>query len=188
MSDFLKNKTKLTKISKFLSLVLRHKPETIGLNLDPQGWADVDTLIELARKKGRQIDRSILQQVVTENDKQRFTFSQDKSKIRANQGHSIEVDLGLIPQQPPKYLYHGTATRFVDSILMQGLRKQNRHHVHLSSDRATAIELGKRYGKPIVLKIQAQKMYDAGLPFYLSQNNVWLTDGVPVEYIEFQYN
>ena len=176
-------KKKLTKVSKFLSLILRHKPETIGLVLDEQGWADVDTLIELARQKGTQINRSILEQVVAENDKKRFTFNEDLSKIRANQGHSVAVNLALTPQQPPEYLYHGTATRFLDSILHQGLIKQNRNHVHLSSDRSTAIKVGRRHGTPVVLKIQAAKMYQDDFVFFLSKNNVWLTDSVPPKYI-----
>ena len=174
---------KIIKISKFLSLILRHKPETIGLDLDDRGWADVDTLIDLMCQSGRYLNRSTLEYVVANNDKKRFSFNEDKSKIKANQGHSIVVDLALTPQQPPEYLFHGTATRFLDSILHQGLLKQNRHHVHLSADRRTAIAVGKRHGKPIVLKIQAQKMQDAGFKFFLSQNNVWLTDRVPAKYI-----
>lgn len=173
----------LIKISKFLSFVLRHKPEAIGLTLDRQGWAEVDLLINLARQQGTNLDRTLLEQVVATNNKKRFSFNADRSKIRANQGHSVTVDLDLAPQQPPEYLFHGTATRFIESISRQGLLKQNRHHVHLSADESTAIEVGKRHGKPIVLKIQAQKMSDAGLTFFLSENNVWLTDRVPPEYI-----
>jgi putative RNA 2'-phosphotransferase len=173
----------LTKISKFLSLILRHQPETIGLTLDEQGWANVDTLIELARQNGRSINRLTLEQVVASNDKKRFTFNEDKSKIKANQGHSVAVDLALTPQQPPEYLYHGTATKFMESILHQGLVKQNRNHVHLSTDKATAIKVGTRHGIPIVFKIQAQKMSEEGFCFFLSKNNVWLTDRVPASYI-----
>ena len=176
-------KNKATKISKFLSLILRHKPETIGLTLDSQGWAEVDILIDLACQSGRYLNRSTLEYVVANNDKKRFSFNKDKSKIRANQGHSVAVDLALVPQQPPKYLFHGTATRFIDSILRQGLLKQNRHHVHLSATRQTAIAVGKRHGKPVVLKIQARKMHDEGFKFFLSKNNVWLSDRVPPEYI-----
>lgn len=176
---------KTIKISKFLSLILRHKPETIGITLDPKGWADVDTLIELAAKHGKQIDRALLERIVSDNDKQRFAFNTDKSKIRANQGHSIAVNLALAPQKPPKYLYHGTAKRFVSSILSQRLIKQSRNHVHLSSDRATAIKVGTRHGTPVVLKIQSGKMHDASLKFYLAKNKVWLTDSVPAKYITF---
>ena len=173
------------KISKFLSLVLRHKPETIGLTLDRQGWAEVDTLIKLAKKKNLKINKLILEKVVANNDKKRFCFNEDKTKIRANQGHSITVDLALEPKQPPKYLFHGTATRFIDSIATKGLLKQQRNHVHLSADKSTAIKVGQRHGKPVILKIQAQRMYDAGFTFFLSDNQVWLTDRVPVKYIDF---
>lgn len=173
------------KLSKFLSLVLRHKPETIGLTLDEKGWAEVDTLINLAKKKGIKINKLILEEVVANNDKKRFSFNEDKTKIRANQGHSITVDLALKPKQPPEYLFHGTATRFIDSIATKGLLKQQRNHVHLSADKATAIKVGQRHGKVVVLKIQAQKMYDAGFTFFLSNNQVWLTDSVPVKYIDF---
>lgn len=176
-------KKKLTKMSKFLSLILRHKPETIGLTLDEQGWASVDTLIELAKQKNTPINRPMLEQVVAQNDKKRFTFNEDQSKIRANQGHSVAVDLLLTPQQPPEYLYHGTATRFIESILHQGLVKQNRNHVHLSADKSTAIKVGTRHGIPIVLKIQAQKMDEEGFSFFLAKNNVWLTDRVPANYL-----
>ena len=179
------NKTTI-KLSKFLSLILRHKPDIIGLTLDARGWADVDVLIKLARQHGRQINRSLLEQIVANNNKKRFAFNKDKTKIRANQGHSIPVDLTLTPQQPPEYLYHGTATRFLDSIYSRGLVRQNRHHVHLSANRVTAIEVGKRHGKPAILKIAAEKMHDAGLEFFLTQNNVWLTDSVPPKYISSQ--
>ena len=174
---------KLAKISKFLSLILRHQPETIGITLDQQGWAKVDTLIDLSSQQGRQIDRHLLEEVVAKNDKKRFTFNQDKTKIRANQGHSVPVNLALTPQQPPEYLYHGTASKFIDSIYSRGLLKQNRHHVHLSVKRSTAIEVGQRHGQPIVLKIAARKMHDAGLKFFQAKNSVWLTDYVAPDYI-----
>lgn len=175
----------LVKISKFLSLVLRHKPEIIGLTLDRNGWAEVDSLIVLARNKGTYLNRPLLEQIVTTNSKKRFSFNEDKSKIRANQGHSINVDLALTPQQPPRYLFHGTATRFVESINLQGLLRGNRHHVHLSSDKSTALQVGQRHGKPVVLKIQAEKMYHAGFTFFLSANRVWLTERVPSKFIIF---
>ena len=175
----------LIKISKFLYLLLRHKPETIGLTLDQQGWAEIDILIDLLHKQGTKINRLMLEEIVANDNKQRFSFNQDKSKIRANQGHSLKVDLALEPKQPPEYLFHGTATRFIESIAIQGLQKQKRHHVHLSSDESTAIKVGQRHGKPVVLKIYAQKMSDAGFTFFLSDNQVWLTDTVPVVYIDF---
>ncbi len=175
----------LYKTSKLLSLVLRHKPEIIGLNLDRQGWAEVDMLINLVRQKGMNLNRSILEQIVVTNDKKRFSFNEDKSKIRANQGHSIAVDLALVPQKPPQYLFHGTAERFVRSIHLQGLLKKKRNHVHLCSDELTAAKVGQRHGKPVVLKIQAEKMYHAGYTFFLSANQVWLTNHVPPNYIYF---
>lgn len=176
---------KLVRISKFLSFVLRHKPESINLTLDKQGWAEVDALIDLASKQGTNINFPILEQIVAHDDKQRFSFNQDKSKIRANQGHSINVDLSLKPQTPPEYLFHGTATRFIESISQQGLLKRSRQYVHLSANEATAISVGQRYGKPVLLKIQAQKMQEAGYSFFLSDNGVWLTNSVPKEFIDF---
>ncbi len=176
---------KLIKLSKFLCLILRHKPETIGLKLDKQGWAETNNLINLLQKQGTKINKLIIEEIVAHDDKKRFSFNQDKSKIRANQGHSITVDLALDPKQPPEYLFHGTARRFIDSIATQGLIKRQRHHVHLSSDEATAIKVGQRHGKPVVLTIHAQEMYDSGFAFFLSDNQVWLTDHVPVQYIDF---
>ena len=151
-------KDKVTEISKFLSLVLRHKPETIGLCLNPQGWVLVEALLDAAREHGKSIHRDVLDEVVFTNNKQRFAFSEDGLSIRANQGHSIEVDLELIPQIPPKILYHGTATRFVPLIKATGLLKMNRQHVHLSSDGITAKRVGARHGIPVVLKIDAERM------------------------------
>ena len=139
---------KLVGMSKFLSLVLRHKPETIGLTLDANGWADVEELMERARQNGRPLTRPLLERVVAENDKKRFALSEDGTKIRANQGHSITVDLALKPQLPPETLYHGTASRFIASIRQQGLRPGSRQHVHLSVDEATATNVGQRHGKP----------------------------------------
>jgi putative RNA 2'-phosphotransferase len=176
---------KLVEISKFLSLVLRHRPAKIGLSLDDGGWAQVDDLLAAAQRAGVSLDRDTLQQVVAQNDKQRFAFSADHSKIRANQGHSIPVDLGLEPLAPPELLFHGTATRFLASIKAQGLIPRGRQYVHLSPDEPTAIKVGQRHGQPIVLTIQAGRMYAAGLTFYRSANGVWLTDKVLVEYIIF---
>jgi putative RNA 2'-phosphotransferase len=173
------------KLSKFLSLVLRHKPSEIGLELDQQGWADVDRLLALINKTGRSINRALLEQIVASNDKQRFTFNEARTKIRANQGHSIEIDLALIPQEPPEQLFHGTATRFLASIHAQGLIPGQRQHVHLSAEVETAIKVGQRHGKPAVLIIRAGDLHRSGVTFFCSQNQVWLTDRVPPEYIDF---
>lgn len=173
-----------TRISKFLSLVLRHKPEIIDLNLDPQGWAEVNSLIEKLNQHGLMITRKILEEVVTTNPKKRFALNEDQTKIRANQGHSIQIDHGFKPIQPPRFLYHGTATRFLENILETGIQKRNRHHVHLSIDLPTATNVGQRHGKPIILIVRALDMHQAGFEFYLSENQVWLTEEVPVGYIE----
>lgn len=175
----------LTKISKFLSLVLRHKPDEIGLTLDENGWANVDNLIRLANERGgRRLSRELIERVVAENDKKRFALSDDGLRIRANQGHSIEVDLALPAVEPPEFLYHGTATRFLDSIRASGLTSGNRQHVHLSVDTATATKVGQRHGKPHVLTIRAGEMHRSGMVFHCSDNGVWLTLSVPVEFIE----
>ncbi len=179
---------KLIKISKFLSLVLRHKPETIGLSLDQGGWAQVDELLAVANRAGVSLDKELLQQVVEQNDKQRFAFNQDHLRIRANQGHSIPVVLDLESLLPPELLFHGTATRFITSIKRQGLIPKGRRHVHLSPDELTAVNVGQRHGKSIVLTIQASLMYEHGFQFYRSANGVWLTEKVPVEYIIFPEN
>ena len=176
---------KLIKISRFLCFILRHKPEAINLTLDHQGWAGVDRLINLASQKGTNIDFPMLEKIVANDDKRRFSFNQDKSKIRANQGHSIKVDLSLKAQTPPEYLLHGTAERFMKSITQQGLLKKSRQHVHLSEDESTAINVGKRYGEPVLLRIKARKMQEAGYSFFLSDNRVWLTEFVPKDFIDF---
>ncbi len=173
----------LKSTSKFLSLVLRHKPEEIGLQLDENGWASVDELIEKVNAKGNKIDINLLNEIVETNDKKRFAFNDDKTKIRASQGHSIEIDLDLHPSLPPDILYHGTATRFVESILKEGLTKQQRQHVHLSDKLATATAVGARHGKPTILIVGAKQMQEDGFLFYKSENNVWLTDNVEVKYI-----
>ncbi|MDX1946043.1 MAG: RNA 2'-phosphotransferase [Pirellulaceae bacterium] len=174
----------LLKTSKFLSLVLRHKPEEIGLTLDEQGWADVDELIRLVNQSGRSLSRALVEQMVADNDKKRFAFSDDGRRIRANQGHSVEVDLALPPAVPPERLFHGTATRFLDSILATGLHAGNRQQVHLSRDQETAVKVGSRHGRPVVLVVRARDMHRAGHAFYLSKNSVWLTDRVPPEFLE----
>ncbi|MPT31910.1 MAG: RNA 2'-phosphotransferase [Chryseobacterium sp.] len=171
------------KISKFLSLVLRHQPETIDLILDENGWANVDELREKCSKHKIDFTLEELNEVVETNDKKRFIFNEDKTKIRANQGHSIDIDLALKPQQPPEFLYHGTAHSNVESILEKGIEKRNRQHVHLSLDKETATKVGMRHGKPIILTIRTEKMFEDGILFYLSENNVWLTDFVDSKYI-----
>lgn len=173
------------RISKYLSLVLRHKPEIIGLNLDENGWADLEELQEKCAKQNQNFTREELDEIVDTNDKKRFIFNEDKTKIRANQGHSINIDLALKPQLPPEFLYHGTAQANVDSILENGIEKRNRQHVHLSSDKDTAAKVGMRHGKPVILKVNTGKMSDDGIAFYLSENNVWLTDFVDSQYIEY---
>lgn len=172
--------------SKFLSLILRHKPYLIGLRLDENGWADVDELIEKVRATGKDLDLNTLEHIVETNDKKRFSFNEDQTKIRANQGHSIGVDLGLKPQVPPDLLYHGTAEKNISSILNIGLHKRNRHHVHLSSNEETAMQVGKRHGKPVIFEVAAGNMFRKGFIFYLSANGVWLVDAVPAEFLELQ--
>lgn len=171
------------RISKFLSLVLRHKPEVIDLILDENGWADTNDLMRKCSEHERTFTLKELEEIVETNDKKRFVFNEDKTRIRANQGHSIEIDLALKPQKPPEFLYHGTAEANVISILQQGIQKRNRQHVHLSEDRETAATVGMRHGKPVILVIQTGKMYEEGIPFYLSDNQVWLTDFVDPQYI-----
>lgn len=172
-------------LSKFLSYVLRHRPDSIGLELDSAGWTDVDVLLNRARAKGKRLTREILEEVVRTNDKQRFAFSPDGTRIRASQGHSIHVELGLEPLTPPDLLYHGTASRFLEPIRREGLKPMSRTHVHLSADHATAVNVGARHGKPIVLLISSGEMHSAGISFYRSQNGVWLVETVPTQYIVF---
>ena len=172
--------------SKFLSLVLRHSPQTIGLQLDSAGWVQTDELLACLARSGRRMSLAQLQAVVAGNNKQRFAFSEDGSRIRANQGHSIKVELELKPQQPPAQLYHGTATRFLDAIFQQGLTRQNRHHVHLSASVETASTVGRRHGKLALLTVDAARMAADGHVFYCSDNGVWLTDAVPVGYLSKQ--
>ena len=175
----------LIRISKFLSLVLRHRPETIGITLAPDGWVDVDELLEACRAHGRAISRRVLHEVVATNDKRRFSFSPDGRQIRANQGHSVEVELGLEPVEPPELLYHGTVARFLGSIRARGLVRGSRQHVHLSADRQTAQRVGQRRGRPVVLVVEAARMHGDGHRFYLSENGVWLVEAVPADYLRF---
>jgi len=170
-------------LSKFLSSVLRHKPDAIGLALDPQGWASVDELIAKSNATGTRFSLADLLHVVETSDKKRFSLSVDGQRIRAAQGHSVAVELGISPQEPPSVLYHGTATRFVESILSEGLKPQDRQHVHLSIDEANAQRVGQRHGKPLILKIEALRMHAKGFKFFLADNGVWLTDQVPPEFL-----
>jgi putative RNA 2'-phosphotransferase len=175
----------LVKASKFLSLVLRHDPGSIGITLDEAGWVEVDALLAAARRSGVVLDRPTLDRIVADNGKKRFAFSDDGTRIRASQGHSVAVDLGLAPQAPPEILFHGTATRSVDSIRQSGLRPGSRTHVHLSRDEETAVAVGQRHGKPVVLRIAAGEMHRAGHELVVSENGVWLARAVPVEFIAF---
>ena len=171
-------------ISKFLSLVLRHRPEKIGLTLNEAGWTPVADLIEACNRHGFPLSLTELQAVVANNDKSRFSFSADGTLIRANQGHSIPVNLGYAPVEPPEYLFHGTAVRFLPAIQAQGLVKGRRHHVHLSLDMITARRVGERHGRVVVLKVHSGAMHRDGYTFYLSENGVWLVDAVPPQYLE----
>lgn len=172
------------RISKALSLALRHRPDKFNLDLDEQGWCKVDQLLQNFQQNQIPLDRELLEELVRTSDKQRFALSNEGTLIRANQGHSISVELGYTPQNPPATLFHGTATRFLTSILSTGLQKQKRHHVHLSADKNTAMKVGQRHGKVVILQVQAQQMQQDGYAFYCSENGVWLTEEVPPQYLE----
>lgn len=176
---------KLVRTSKFLSLVLRHRPELIGIELDPAGWVSVSELLRACREHGRAITADELREVVAGNDKRRFAFSEDGERIRASQGHSVAVELGYTPADPPEFLYHGTIAKFLPSIREGGLKKGERHHVHLSPDEETARRVGQRRGRPVVLKVESGRMQRDGHAFYLSANGVWLTEHVPPAYLVF---
>lgn len=169
--------------SKWLSKHLRHSPERIGLQLEEGGWVAVADLLEAARRHNLSLSRAQLEEVVKGNDKQRFSFDSTKNRIRANQGHSVEVDLQLAPQTPPDTLFHGTGAQNKDAILAEGLHKGRRHHVHLSREMQTAIQVGARHGKPLVFRVDALKMNADGFEFFRSDNGVWLVDEVPPEYL-----
>lgn len=175
---------KKDKLSVFISLVLRHKPDAAGIALDEHGWADVDELIAGINSTGRKIDMAILEEIVATDEKGRYNFNEDKSLIRANQGHSVQVDVELKEQEPPEFLYHGTAEGFLGNILTEGLKPMSRLYVHLSSDKETAAKVGKRHGNPVVLKVYSGEMFREGIRFFLSENGVWLTKDVPGKYIE----
>jgi putative RNA 2'-phosphotransferase len=173
----------IVRISKFLSKHLRHAPEAIGITLEPGGWVQVNTLLEACAKHGMRISRETLNTVMAENNKQRFGFDETGTLIRANQGHSTNVELEFESLTPPDTLYHGTATKFLPSILETGLQRMKRHHVHLSSDLETASKVGARHGKLVILEVNAQAMVEAGFIFYRSENGVWLVDDVPVKFL-----
>ncbi|MBE6876717.1 MAG: RNA 2'-phosphotransferase [Ruminococcus sp.] len=181
----MKEQNNLTKLSKFLSLILRHSPQTVGIEIEYQGgWTDVSTLIQKVNQNGKyHLDMQTLEEIVRTDEKQRYSFNADKTKIRANQGHSIPVNLELKEQIPPEILYHGTAERFLQSISEQGLLHMSRQYVHLSKDEETALKVGKRHGKPYILKVKAGEMHQQGYQFYLSENGVWLTEHVPPEFL-----
>lgn len=172
-----------TRLSKFLSKHLRHAPEAIGLSLLPGGWVAVDTLLAACAARGLPVTRADLDEVVRTSDKQRFAFDATATRIRANQGHSVDVDLALAPQVPPDVLYHGTATRFLPAILAEGLRRMERHHVHLSAEHATAVTVGKRHGRPVVLEVAAGALHAAGATFFRAENGVWLVAHVPPSHL-----
>ena len=172
----------IKKISKYLSFILRHKPDSIGLELSDEGWANIEELI--TRTKKFKLTKESIQIVVDSNDKKRFLISNDGQRIKANQGHSIQVELELESIIPPDILLHGTAERFIESIFKEGLNKQQRHHVHLSETQKTALNVGSRYGRPVLLKVDSKQMHEDGFEFFKTENDVWLVDCVPVKYLE----
>jgi len=172
-----------TKTSKFMSLILRHDPGAAGIALDERGWAEIDELLAGMALKGHRITRDILDEIVAEDAKQRYMISDDGLRIRANQGHSIQVDVGLEELRPPDVLFHGTGHKSLDGIRRDGLKPMSRQHVHLSLDEPTALAVGRRHGRPVIFRIDAKRMADAGIKFYRSANGVWLVDAVPPEYL-----
>ena len=175
--------SKTKNVGRFLSLILRHQPEKINLKLDENGWAIVAELQEKLAIKFGEVSLEMLQEIVATNNKKRFSFNEDETKIRANQGHSIKVDVELKEQVPPTILYHGTASRFVEAILKEGLKSQSRLHVHLTDNLETAVNVGNRHGKVVVFDIDTSKMLADGHTFYLSENLVWLCDHVPSQFL-----
>lgn len=177
----------LKKTSVFISLILRHQPDVIGISLDRNGWANVHELINGINKTGKySIDMPMLEEIVRTDNKKRYSFNEDKSKIRANQGHSINVDVELKEAVPPEILYHGTGEKYVDSINAEGLKPKSRLYVHLSKDVETAVKVGSRHGKPVVYIVASGEMYRHGYKFYVSENGVWLTKNVPVDFMKIE--
>jgi putative RNA 2'-phosphotransferase len=174
---------RLVKTSKYLSKHLRHRPDRLGLTLAPGGWVEVSDLLAACAAHRLTITREELEEVVARNNKQRFAFDGTGTRIRANQGHSVEIDLQLQPVEPPDILYHGTSEQMVPIIRREGLNKMSRHHVHLSADVETARQVGARHGRPVILTVQARKMHQSGHLFYRSANGAWLTESVPAEYL-----
>ena len=168
-----------------MSLILRHKPDAIGITLDEHGWANVDELIA-GIAKDNEFNMEILEEIVRTDEKQRYSFNEDKTLIRANQGHSIPVDVELEEKEPPEILYHGTGEKYVSSIDVQGLIPKSRLYVHLSKDEETAVKVGSRHGKPVIYIVKAKQMYEDGYKFFISANGVWLTKEVPVKYMKKQ--
>lgn len=177
----------LKKAGVFISLILRHKPDVIGISLDEHGWANVQDLIGgINRTQGYRIDMTMLEEIVRTDNKQRYSFNEDRSKIRANQGHSINVDVELKTAVPPEILYHGTGEKYVDFINAEGLKPKSRLYVHLSKDVETALTVGSRHGKPVVYTVASGEMYRQGYTFYLSENGVWLTKNVPIDFMKIE--
>ena len=180
-----KSDKQLKNTSKFISLILRHQPEAIGIALDEHGWADVQELIDgINRSEGHTLDMELLEEIVRTDEKQRYSFNEDHTLIRANQGHSIPVDVELEEKTPPDILWHGTGEKYVSSIDAKGLIPKSRLYVHLSSDMETARKVGSRHGKPFIYEIDCREMAEDGYPFFLSANHVWLTKEVPVRYLK----
>lgn len=179
------DKKQRTQKSKFLSYVLRHEPQSVGLQLDEQGWALVSELLDKCNQHGNSLSLAELRVIVEMSPKRRFAFSVDDSMIRASQGHSVGVDLGYPSEDPPEVLFHGTGSKWLPAIREQGLKRMARHHVHLSSDRETASVVGQRRGKPVIIEVAARAMARSGHEFYVSDNGVWLVDAVPPEYLTF---
>lgn len=175
--------TNKTNLSRFIALILRHKPEAIGITLDEHGWASVSELLSGINASGNEIDMRTLEEIVSEDEKQRYSFNDDKTKIRANQGHSVNVDVELKNAEPPEILFHGTGEKYVASIKSEGLKPKSRLYVHLSKDRETAVKVGSRHGKPVVFEVNSGEMSRNGYEFFLSENGVWLTKIVPAEYL-----
>lgn len=175
---------KTTNISRYIALLLRHHPEKAGLCLDEHGWVEVEALIQGVRRRYPEFNRAVLDEIVARDSKQRYAYNQDKTCIRANQGHSIPVDVELKQALPPTILYHGTGEKYVESIQKVGLIPKSRLYVHLSTDIQTAIQVGKRHGKPVIYQIDTQQMIHDGFIFYISANHIWLTKAVPVQYLK----